>query len=165
MGGELAQETEWNHDATLPWHLLDSADHRGVQRLVRDLNRLYIEKPALHEADADASGFEWIVGDDADNSVFAWLRRGGGDTVLVVANLTPEPRYAYRIGVIAAGEWRELLNTDASVYGGSGVGNGGHVAAEPVGTHGRAHSLSLILPPLGVLVLAPVQSPGRTHAD
>ncbi|UFN47285.1 1,4-alpha-glucan branching protein GlgB [Roseomonas sp. OT10] len=164
MGGELAQPTEWNHDAQLPWQLLDDPAHRGVQSLVRDLNRAYRGWPALHRFDAEPRGFRWVIGDDADQSVFAYLREGeGGEApVLVVCNLTPVPRQGYRIGVPGwrHGEgdvtwWREVLNTDALDYGGSGVGNGGGVAAEPLPSHGEGRSLLLTLPPLATLVLSP----------
>jgi 1,4-alpha-glucan branching enzyme len=154
MGGEFAQDTEWNHDVSLPWNLLDDPMHRGVQRLVRDLNFLYERRRALHASDADPGGFAWIVGDDAAGSIYAFARRGGGDEVIVVVNFTPEPRRHHRIGVPARGVWRELLNTDAHDYGGSGVGNDGRCASEDVAAHGYAQSLSLTLPPLGAIVLA-----------
>ena len=130
MGGELAQPTEWNHDAALPWGLLDDPRHRGVQRLVRDLNAAYRELPALHRLDASPEGFRWVVGGDRDQSVFAWLRLGGEGAapVLVVCNLTPVPREDYRIGVPCGGVWHEALNTDAESYGGTNKGNGGAVA-------------------------------------
>ncbi|MET0232422.1 MAG: 1,4-alpha-glucan branching protein GlgB [Rhodanobacteraceae bacterium] len=154
MGGELAQDTEWNHDVSLPWHLLDDPAHRGVQRLVRDLNFLYERRPALHAKDSEPDGFAWVVGDDAADSVYAYLRRGGDDEVLVVANMTPTPHHDYRVGVPARGVWRELLNSDAAEYEGSGVGNDGKRATDDIGVHGFAQSLSLTLPPLGVVVLA-----------
>lgn len=155
MGGEFAQPTEWNHAEALPWSLLDQPAHRGVQRLVRDLNRLHAELPALHARDADAEGFAWVVADDRDRSVCAWLRRGAGEVLLAVINFTPEPRHDYRLGVPLAGLWRERLNSDAQAYGGSGVGNGGAVASEDVPAHGHAQSLRLTLPPLGALFLVP----------
>ena len=157
MGGELAQPGEWNHQQALPWDLLDEPAHRGVQRLVRDLNRLHREVPALHERDAEAAGFSWAVGDDRAQSVYAWLRRDGLP-LLAVANLTPLPRHGYRIGVPCGGHWRERLNSDASVYGGSGMGNGGGVRAEAIACHGEAWSVSLVLPPLAVLFLEPAAS-------
>ncbi|HEY8614189.1 MAG TPA: 1,4-alpha-glucan branching protein GlgB, partial [Roseomonas sp.] len=130
MGIEIAQPTEWNHDSQIPWHLLDDPRHRGMQELVRDLNRTYRTVPALHVADADPAGFDWVVGDDAANSVYAFLRHGQGSApVLVVCNLTPVPRQGYRIGVPVSGWWREILNTDAASYGGSGVGNMGGAEA------------------------------------
>ena len=159
MGSELAQPTEWNHDAALPWGLLDDPRHRGVQRLVRDLNAAYRDLPALHRLDASPEGFRWVVGGDRDQSVFAWLRQGGeGDTpALVVCNFTPVPREDYRIGVPWGGTWHEALNTDAESYGGSNKGNGGHVASQPIASHGFADSLLLVLPPLATLVLTPQQ--------
>jgi len=159
MGDELAQETEWNHDAALPWASLDDPAHRGVQRWVRDLNRLYVEHPALHARDSDPAGFSWIVGDDADNSVLAWCRSDGRELIVAIVNFTPTPRSDYRIGVPRAGRWRELLNSDAHDYAGSGVGNGGLLASEPIPAHGHADSLHLTLPPLGALLLAPSVDP------
>ncbi|HUS24939.1 MAG TPA: 1,4-alpha-glucan branching protein GlgB [Candidatus Binatia bacterium] len=155
MGGEIAQPGEWNHDASPPWDLLDDPRHRGVQRLVRDLNRLYAGEPALHARDCDPAGFQWLVGDDRANSVFAFLRHGGPRPVLVLCNLTPVTRHDYRVGVPLPGAWRELLNSDAGEYGGSGSGNGGALHAQPVPAHGQSASLSLTLPPLGTLFLAP----------
>jgi len=156
MGGELAQPTEWNHDAALPWHLLDQPMHRGTQAVVRDLNRLYRDVPALHERDTDPAGFAWVVGDDAANSVFAFLRLDAeGRPALVVCNLTPVPREGYRIGVPLTGRWREVLNTDAAAYGGSGLGNGGGAEAVGEGAHGQPASLTLTLPPLSTLILVP----------
>jgi 1,4-alpha-glucan branching enzyme len=154
MGIEFAQEREWNHDASLDWHLLSEAKHQGVQWLVRDLNRLYRDVPALHERDCEASGFEWIVGDDTTNSVFVWLRKGKEPSArcIVAVNFTPEVRRSYRFRVPAAGTWRERLNTDASLYGGTDVGNGGAVQAVEVGDH---FELELVLPPLGALFLVP----------
>ncbi|MGB3290598.1 MAG: 1,4-alpha-glucan branching protein GlgB [Burkholderiaceae bacterium] len=151
MGGELAQESEWNHDAQLDWGALDDGMHSGVLSLVRDLNRLYRDTPALYGGDAVPEGFAWVVGDDDRNSVFAFLRRHNGQTALIVSNMTPVPRMGYRIGVPIAGRWVERLNTDAQVYGGSGMGNAGSAdtAAEP--GHGYGQSLELTLPPLATL--------------
>ncbi|WP_313462698.1 1,4-alpha-glucan branching protein GlgB [Achromobacter sp.] len=151
MGGELACPTEWNHDAALDWALLDDAGHKGVQRLVADLNRLYRDTPALHELDAEPAGFAWVVMDDADNSVAAFLRQGRTSLVLAISNFTPVTRYGYRVGVPVAGRWIETLNTDAGCYGGSGQGNQGaaFTVAEP--SHGHAQSLPLTLPPLATL--------------
>ncbi|HEY8605493.1 MAG TPA: 1,4-alpha-glucan branching protein GlgB [Noviherbaspirillum sp.] len=156
MGCEFGQHAEWNHDGSPEWNLLDAAGHRGVQRLVRDLNRIYAAEPALHRFDTSPEGFAWLIGDDNRNSVFAFLRKGREDDapLLVVLNMTPVQREHYRIGVPAAGPWRELLNTDADVYGGSGVGNG-ELQAEPQAAHGMPQSLSLRLPPLSALVLKP----------
>jgi 1,4-alpha-glucan branching enzyme len=161
MGCEFAQPTEWNHDQSPAWDLLDHPQHRGVQRLVRDLNHVYTSQPALHRLDASPEGFSWIIGDDADNSVFALLRRiagqpEGANEVLVLCNLTPAPRHHYRVGVPGPAQaWRELVNTDAGVYGGSGMGNGGRVATQPEASHGYANSLLLTLPPLATLILIP----------
>ncbi|CAG2134160.1 1,4-alpha-glucan branching enzyme [Cupriavidus plantarum] len=156
MGGEFAQWREWNHDDELDWSLLDQPQHRGVHSLVRDLNRLYRELPALHAMDHHPEGFQWVVGDDHQNSVFAYLRsagRGSRDVVLVVVNMTPVPRPDYRLGVPFPGAWEECLNSDAAVYGGSNVGNGGRVEAAEEPSHGQPASVTLMLPPLATLVL------------
>ena len=155
MGGEFGQRHEWNHDAELEWWLLGSDDrHGGLQRWVEDLNRLYRAEPALHSIDFDPAGFEWVDGADSQASVLSYLRKAGDKgTLLVVANFTPVPRDDYLVGVPKAGRWRELLNSDATLYGGSGIGNQGGVHTVPVAAHGRFHSLNLKLPPLGVLVL------------
>jgi 1,4-alpha-glucan branching enzyme len=152
MGGEFGQWQEWHHDASLDWHLLDFPPHQGVQRWVADLNRLYRTEPALHQLDFDPAGFQWVIGNDADNSVFAFLRRGRepGQEILAVFNFTPVPRYGYRIGV-RRGVWHEILNSDAEDYGGSGVGNWGEVEAIPIPSHGQLYSLPLTLPPLGAV--------------
>ena len=156
MGGEFGQTREWAHDESLQWHLLEHAPHAGLQRWVSDLNRLLKARPALHERDFDGGGFEWVDFEDAPASVLAFLRRSrDGDVVLVVCNNTPTIHEGYRVGVPSGGRWRECLNSDAADYWGSGVGNLGGVEAEPVPAHGRSHSLSLRLPPLGVLFLAP----------
>jgi 1,4-alpha-glucan branching enzyme len=156
MGGEIAQEREWNHDTSLDWHLLDDPLHDGVRQLIKDLNRTYRELPALHQRDAEAAGFQWIVADDADNSVIAWARYGDDpdDIAIVVSNFTPVPRDGYRIGVPRPGFYQEVLNTDAATYGGSNVGNLGGVEAEETESHGQPCSLQLTLPPLGTLILA-----------
>ncbi|MEO8526411.1 MAG: 1,4-alpha-glucan branching protein GlgB [Caldimonas sp.] len=155
MGGEFAQRREWTHEGELDWLLTDEPSHAGAQRLVADLNRLYRAEPALHELDFSRNGFEWIESHDASNSVIAFLRKPAvnGGPLLVVANLTPVQRDGYRVGVPRAGHWRELLNSDASCYGGSGAGNLGGVASTPVTAQGRADSLALTLPALSVLVL------------
>jgi len=156
MGGELGQPWEWSHDGEVGWQLLDHPLHRGVQRTVRDLNHLYAEEPALHATDSVPEGFAWVVGDDAGNSVFAFLRRppeGQGADLLVVCNLTPVPHHGYRIGVPSAGAWREIFNSDGGVYGGSDLGNGGWAHAEASPLHGQPASLPLTLPPLATLVL------------
>ncbi len=157
MGDELAQPTEWNHDAQLPWHLLDDPGHAGVQQLVRTLNAAYRDVPALHQRDCEPSGFSWVVGDDREQSVLAFLRHAAGEAspVLVVCNFTPVPRHGYRIGVPAGGSWREIVNTDANAYGGGGVGNLGSVVATPDPSHGHDHSVALTLPPLATIMLTP----------
>jgi 1,4-alpha-glucan branching enzyme len=155
MGGEFAQGREWNHDRSLDWHLLDQPGHRGVQILVRDLNRLYARLAALHALDCDQAGFRWVIGDDHANSVFAFLRSDGtgpAGSVLVVCNFTPVPRRDYRIGVPAEGWWREELNSDATVYSGSGMGNGGGAAASCIPSHGLPASVLLTLPPLATII-------------
>jgi 1,4-alpha-glucan branching enzyme len=153
MGAEIAQEKEWNHDATVDWPELDDPLHSGVQQLVRDLNRVYAELPALHRHDNDPHGFSWVVGDDAANSVFAYVREDAGNHVLTVCNFTPVPRLDYRIGVPREGYWRERVNTDGGDYGGSGLGNGGGRHTEQAGAHGHAQSLVLTLPPLATVIL------------
>ena len=153
MGGEFGQVREWKHEESLEWHVLQFPNHRGMQQWVRDLNRLYQTDPALHDRDFDPDGFEWIDCNDWEQSVIAFLRktRTTNEVILVVCNFTPVPKYHYRVGVPRGGFWRELLNSDAAVYGGSGLGNSGGVEAAPVPAHQRSHSLALTLPPLGVL--------------
>jgi 1,4-alpha-glucan branching enzyme len=155
MGGEIAQEREWSHDRQIDWHLLDDPAHAGIQRLVRDLNRLYAGERALHARDADPSGFAWIVGDDRANSVFAFVRFGAGGAapILAVCNMTPVPRHGYRIGVPRGGRWRELFNSDSACYGGSNVGNGGAIHTTSTWSHGEPQSLELVLPPLATVLL------------
>ncbi|BCX68466.1 1,4-alpha-glucan branching protein GlgB [Pseudomonas izuensis] len=156
MGCEFGQWREWNHDQQLDWYLLQYPEHKGVQKLVGDLNRLYRQEPALHEQDDVPQGFQWLIGDDAMNSVYAWLRWSKeGRPVLVVANFTPVPREAYRVGVPFAGQWTELFNSDSSIYAGSNYGNSGGVSTEQAPSHGQALSLVLNLPPLAVLMLSP----------
>ena len=157
MGGEFGQEREWNHDRALDWHLLAERDHRGVQSLVRDLNKLYRDLTVLHERDCETAGFEWVVADDSDQSVLAFLRHGSkkGDTALIVCNFTPVVRHCYKCGVPHAGRWRERLNSDAAQYGGSNVGNGASIRAAAAPSHGQPASLELTLPPLATIVLTP----------
>jgi 1,4-alpha-glucan branching enzyme len=154
MGCEFGQDSEWNHDVGLPWHLLDAPAHAGVQRLIRDLNRLYRTLPALHALDCDAAGFEWLVADDASNSTFAWLRKGPNptDRCVVVVNFTPAVLNDYRVRVPFAGPWREVLNSDAAVYGGSNVGNAGTVSAVVTRDSPELH---LVIPPLSAIFLVP----------
>jgi 1,4-alpha-glucan branching enzyme len=153
MGQEFAQRGEWAFDRALDWESLHDARHRGVQSVVRDLNRLYRDVPALYARDCEPEGFSWVVVDDKDQSVAAWLRYGGpGDMpVLVVCNFTPTPHAGYRIGLPAAGYWRELFNSDASDYGGSGMGNLGGVHACDQASHGQPASAQIALPPLSTL--------------
>jgi 1,4-alpha-glucan branching enzyme len=154
MGGEFGQRREWAHDAELEWWVLQYPEHSGLRHWIGDLNRVYREERALHEVDFDSSGFEWIDCHDADASVIAYLRRSrAGEAIVVVCNFTPVPRPNYVLGVPGGGLWRELLNSDAPLYFGSGAGNFGGIEAAPVPAHGRMHSLTLTLPPLGVLFL------------
>jgi 1,4-alpha-glucan branching enzyme len=155
MGGEFGQWNEWVHDASLDWHLLGAPQHAGAQRWVTDLNRFYRGEPALFETDCDPKGFEWIDCSDAEASVVSLLRKAKStaDCALVIANFTPVPRYNYRVGAPKGGLWRETLNSDAKFYGGSGHGNLGGIESSPVTLHGRPYSLTLTLPPLGVLFL------------
>jgi 1,4-alpha-glucan branching enzyme len=176
MGGEIGQWREWNHDWQLDWEVLGDARHAGLQRWVRDLNRIYKQEPALWEADNDPAGFTWIDADDAERSVIAFVRRASAKHVpdeehspdqkfppdkrfppalIAIVNFTPVPRREYRLGVPNAGGYMELLNSDAEVYGGSDMGNDGHVATEAVPSHGHPQSIRLIVPPLGFLLLKP----------
>jgi 1,4-alpha-glucan branching enzyme len=154
MGSEFGQDSEWNHDVSLPWHLTRQESHAGVQRLVRDLNKLYRSTPALHALDCDAAGFEWLVADDASHSTFAWLRKGRNpnDRCVVVVNFTPEVLRDYRVRVPFAGTWREALNSDAAVYGGSNVGNAGAVSTVVTRDSPELH---LVVPPLAAVFLVP----------
>jgi 1,4-alpha-glucan branching enzyme len=153
MGGEFGQWGEWQHEHSLDWHLFQDPRHAGVGRWVQDLNRLYREEPALHELDCSPAGFEWIDANDSQQSVLSFLRRGKSpdDDILVLCNFTPVPRHDYRIGVPRAGGWTELLNSDASIYGGSGLGNLGQVEAAPIAWHGRPATIRVTLPPLAVV--------------
>ncbi len=155
MGGEFGQWAEWGHDRSLDWHLADVGLHKGVKEWVRDLNRLHRAEPALHALDCDPAGFQWIDCNDSENSVLSLMRRSRepGEEVLVVLNLTPEPRHSYRVGAPGGGFWAEILNSDAPTYGGAGWGNLGGVEAAPVGRHAQPFSLNLSLPPLGAIFL------------
>jgi 1,4-alpha-glucan branching enzyme len=154
MGGEFGQENEWRHDHSLDWHLTERPRHAGIQALIRDLNRLYRTLPALHELDCDSAGFEWLVMHDAERSVFAWLRKGRQphDHCLVVVNFTPEIYRDYRVKVPFSGRWREVLNTDAALYGGSDAGNAGAVDTL---NEGMVPEVSLVVPPLAAIFLVP----------
>jgi 1,4-alpha-glucan branching enzyme len=157
MGGELAEWEEWNYDGSLHWNLLEYAEHQGVQSLIRDLNGIYRTQPALHEVDFEPTGFRWLEANDASNNVLAFARLDarGERPVVCVLNLSPVPRYEYRVGMPACCRWTELLNTDSGFYGGSGVGNLGGVEAEPVPWHDQPFSALLTLPPLGAVWLVP----------
>ncbi|APV44431.1 1,4-alpha-glucan branching enzyme [Dehalogenimonas formicexedens] len=156
MGGEFGQRREWNHEGELEWSLLQYAPHQGVSRWITDLNRLYRKESALHQLDCEADGFGWIDPDDSENSTLSFIRRDrDGNKMLVLCNFTPVPKRNYKVGVPEAGWYRELLNSDADCYGGSGWGNLGSIESRPVPMHGRPHSLSLNLPPLSILFLKP----------
>jgi 1,4-alpha-glucan branching enzyme len=158
MGAEFGQRREWQHEESLEWHVLQYPVHEGVRRWVRDLNRFYRSEPALHQVDFSSDGFQWVDRQDWEQSVLSFLRFGrhhDDDVVLVVCNFTPVPRMNYRIGVPYGGYWKEMLNSDASVYDGSGLGNFGGVEASPLSAQGRFYSLSITLPPLGMVFLKP----------
>jgi 1,4-alpha-glucan branching enzyme len=162
MGGEFGQRREWVHEESLEWHVLQYPSHQEIQKWVKDLNHLYQAERALYELDFKQEGFEWVDFHDWEGSIISFLRRGrrGDEIFLVVCNFTPVPRMNYRLGVPHGGFWREVLNSDAKIYGGSGCGNFGGVEACPVPSHGRGCSLCLTLPPLGVLFF---KSEGRKH--
>ncbi|MGH9271202.1 MAG: 1,4-alpha-glucan branching enzyme, partial [Ilumatobacteraceae bacterium] len=156
MGGELASSKEWAHEGALDWSLHDHGHHAGVRLWVQALDQVYRDRPALARGDCDPAGFQWVVGDDVTHSVFAWLRRdptGEAPPVLVVVNATPTVHYGYRVGVPTEGDWIELVNSDAQLYGGSGKGNLGRVTTEAQPWHGFEWSVTLTLPPLAVLML------------
>jgi 1,4-alpha-glucan branching enzyme len=153
MGGEFGQWDEWYHEESLHWHLLEYPLHAALQRWVEDLNKLYKDERALHQLDFDPAGFEWVDSNDSQNSILSFMRqdRSKENPVLIVCNFTPIPRYNYRAGVASGGFWREVLNSDAREYGGSGQGNMGGVEASPIPFHGRPYSLNLTVPPLGAV--------------
>jgi len=154
MGGEFGQRSEWYHEQSLDWHLLDYGPHKGVRQLTKDLNHLYCSYPAFFERDFDPAGFEWVHCDDWENSILTFIRKpsqGMEGAVLVSCNFTPVPRYHYRVGVPLLGHWKELFNSDAPIYGGGGIENMGGVNAEEVPYHGRPFSLDLTIPPLGAV--------------
>jgi 1,4-alpha-glucan branching enzyme len=155
MGGEFGQWDEWYHEVSLDWHLLDYPPHAALQHWVEDLNRVYRQEPALHQLDFHPAGFEWIDCNDSQHSVLSLVRKGRseGDAVIVVCNFTPVPRPNYRVGAPRGGFWREILNSDATQYGGSGWGNLGGSEAAPIPFRGRPHSINLTLPPLGAVFL------------
>ena len=152
MGQEFAQGREWNHNQSLDWHQLDLPEHQGVQALVRDLNRVYRETPALFRADCEPEGFQWLDSNDAENCTYAWIRRGeaGDPEVMVAVNMTPVER-RIRLGLTGPGQWAEILNTDAGIYGGGNQGNLGGLTAEAVPHQGQSHSAMVTLPPLSAL--------------
>ncbi len=157
MGSEFAQWSEWSHDDSLEWHLTQFESHAGMQHLIADLNRLYGEEPALHVLDCDWQGFQWLEANDAERSTLAFMRKAneGTEVVIVACNYTPVPRYNYRVGVPSPGRWHEVFNSDATEYGGSGMGNYGSVDAAPVPYQGQPWSVMLTLPPLGAVYLKP----------
>jgi 1,4-alpha-glucan branching enzyme len=159
MGAEIGQWREWSHEISLDWHLLHDEAHARLQILVGDLNRLYRREPAMHQLDGEQQGMEWVEANDAEYSVLAFLRKAWDpmDRILCVLNFTPLPRYNYRVGVDFGEAWQELFNSDATVYGGSGHGNGGTIAVSPLPWHGRRASLNLTLPPLGALMIKPLR--------
>jgi 1,4-alpha-glucan branching enzyme len=161
MGGEFGQWSEWYHETSLDWHLLEYPLHAGLQRWVRDLNRTYQNEPALHQLDFDGSGFEWIDCNDALQSTVSLMRKGHAseDMVIIACNFTPVPRLNYRVGAPRGGFWREILNSDAEYYSGSGLGNRGGVEAEPMRHHGRPYTLTVSLPPLGAVFFKSQQIP------
>ncbi|HEV3482129.1 MAG TPA: 1,4-alpha-glucan branching protein GlgB [Candidatus Acidoferrales bacterium] len=165
MGDEFGQPSEWNHDSSLEWHLLHDPIHAGLLRWVRDLNTLYRGQPSLHQRESESAGFEWVDCTDFHRSVISFLRRGAdpNDVLLVACNFTPVPRKNYRVGVPSGGTWQELLNSDAPLYGGSGVGNFGGLSASPLPAHGRPFSLNMTLPPLGMVAFRP--EPAPRHGD
>jgi 1,4-alpha-glucan branching enzyme len=155
MGGEFGQWREWDHDSSLDWHLLGEPLHEGLQRWVHDLNATYRREPSLHQVDFEGQGFSWIDCHDSDNSIISLMRRARdpNDFTVMVVNFTPVPRRGYRVGVPQAGWYRELLNSDAGLYGGGNMGNGGGVLSEPIAAHGHEHSLNLVVPPLAFVLL------------
>jgi 1,4-alpha-glucan branching enzyme len=157
MGQEFAQEAEWSHERSLDWHLLENPDHAGIQALVRDLNHRYRDEPALWEMDSDGTGFWWIEANAAEDNVLAFARRTEDSERVVVfaANLSPVPRYNYRLGLPRSGRWVEALNTDSTYYGGSDVGNLGGIEAEGIGWNSQPFSAEVTLPPLGAVWLVP----------
>jgi len=153
MGGEFGQRREWQHEEGLEWWVLQYAEHSGLMRWISDLNRVYASEPALYQLDFDPKGFEWIDCCDSEKSTLSYIRKSRNDesVVLVACNFTPVPRENYLLGVPRAGHWREIVNSDATDYGGSGMGNFGGVDSHPVPAHGRYHAIRITLPPLSVV--------------
>lgn len=154
QGLDIGQSDEWNHDQSVPWHLLDYDEHKGVQNVIRDLNRLYTSEPALNELDHEAGGFEWIDHEDSENSIFSFLRRSrDGETIIAIVNATPVLREGYRLGVPNGGFYEEIFNSDAEIYGGSNQGSGGGIPTQEQEAHGKPHSIEITIPPLGTVFL------------
>ena len=153
QGIDIGQGKEWNHDESLPWHLLEYDEHKGTQALVRDLNRVYVNESALHELDHEEGGFEWIDHSDAENSLFSFVRRDrAGETIVVVTNATPVPRTGYHLGVPDGGFYEEILNSDAQVYGGSNIGSCGGIPSSDHEAHGKHQSIQVDIPPLATVL-------------
>jgi len=153
MGGEFGQYNEWNSNGSLDWNLLQYPLHAGIQRVIRDLNTVYRDFPPLYKRDFDPDGFEWIIHDDLDSSVFSFIRKDeNGRFVIVMSNFTPVPRYGYRFGVPEAGWYREIINTDAVIYGGSGIHNN-ELLAQPIPCNGYDWSVEVTAPPLATCML------------
>ena len=165
MGAELATWNEWYQEVQLDWDLLELPAHAGIERWVADLNATYAREPALHELDCDPAGFAWIDCNDSENSTLSFLRRArdADDVIVLACNFTPVPRSGYRVGVPHAGRWREVLNSDASDYGGSGTGNLGGVASDATAWHGHPQSIAITLPPLGIVVFKPERDTAATR--
>jgi 1,4-alpha-glucan branching enzyme len=159
MGAEFGQTAEWSAEADLQWWLLQFPIHQGLQRCITELNALYRSEPAMHEVDFQYTGFEWIDFHDTDNSIISFVRRAKrkDDYLVFVCNFTPTPHLTYRLGIPEPGGYREVFNSDAQIFGGSNLGNGGYVEAEPTASHGRPASAVLTIPPLGVVVLKPTR--------
>ena len=154
QGLDIGQSDEWNHDQSVPWHLLDYDEHKGLQNVIRDLNRLYTSEPALNELDHEAGGFEWIDHEDSENSLFSFLRRSrDGETIIAIVNATPVLREGYRLGVPDGGFYEEIFNSDAEIYGGSNQGSGGGIPTQEQEAHGKPHSIEITIPPLGTVFI------------
>jgi 1,4-alpha-glucan branching enzyme len=154
QGLDIGQSDEWDHNQSVPWHLLDYDEHKGVQNVIRDLNRLYTSEPALNELDHEAGGFEWIDHEDSENSLFSFLRRSrDGETIIAIVNATPVLREGYRLGVPDGGFYEEIFNSDAEIYGGSNQGSGGGIPTQEQEAHGKPHSIEITIPPLGAVFL------------
>jgi len=153
MGCEFGQKQEWRHDGQLDWHVLEDPGHAGLLQLVGDLNRLYRAEPALHELDCEPGGFTWINANDAEASVYSFFRspKSSRERIVCVLNFSPNPLYDFRVGVPGPGYWKEILNTDANVYGGGNIGNNGGLQAEAMSNHGQPFSVMMTIPPLGAV--------------